>query len=623
MNSTLPTSALRSTALTALASGLLACAALAGCSDASVTEGETVEAEDEHVAKKYVCDETCVVDVFKDFSKVSRPAYGEGPAREWVKAEVAKAKRAWGSRASLVTVAEDRTVDAKGREIVNLLVKLPGTYHLKNRKAVALQAHLDMVFAAKAAQPGQPLEPFFANGVDVVETEAKDAQGNLLLDDAGKPIPILHARDFATTLGADNGQGVAQMVRYIRQPSLVHPPLELVFTAAEEVGLIGALSYDKAALPLDAVALISLDGSSAKNVTDPRVLADTKLRILVGANGGIVSADEGKLPAQPLAANAKRLSLSLSGLKGGHSGNDIGFKRMNALKVLSALLVKVRETDAKVQIIDVAVGDYALRRGQNRIANAFNATIAVDGATDTQALAATLAAFFATYAAPFVDESPTVKLEVKDAPLAAAPEGALSPALTKELTDALGLAPQGIQLFDAAYPNSAKASSNLGYFGLPSSPDAKTALFGYLPRAYDIKDAREIDAKTRDLFARVITAGGLTVDGVNATTRSATEVQPWFVPQSSAIVRKTLGIESGKQPGTYLIDDTMVLAGGTEPGEFMRMFPALKDRAIGLGPVIVQAHTTNETMVVQSFKDSTAALQKILIAWGNDATLLR
>ncbi len=607
-------------ALTALAFGvLLLPVSSTGCvSDEEVASDGSAQS-DEELAAKYTCDEKCVVDVFKDFSKVSRPSYGEGAARAWVKAEVAKAKKAWGSRARQITIAEDSTVDAQGHEIVNLVVKLPGTYHMKHRKPVAIQSHLDMVFAAKAAQPGQPLDPFFANGVDVVETDATDAQGNPLLDDEGNAIRILHARDFATTLGADDGQGVAQMIRYVRQPSLVHPPLELVFTAAEEVGLIGALSYDKAKLPLDAVAMISLDASSAKDVTNPRVLADPKLRILVGANGGIISADEGKLPAQAVAANAKRVSL---GLKGGHSGNDIGFKRMNAMKALSAMLVKARETDPNLQIIDVSIGDYAARRGQNRIANAFEATIAVDGGTDTQELATTLSTYFTQYAAPFTDEAPgAVTFTVKDAAAAAAPEGALSPAITTKLVDALAQAPQGIQLVDPIFPLGAKSSSNLGYLGISSSGNEKLAMFGYMPRAYDIADARGLDTRTRDLFADVVEAGGLTLDGTNATKRTSTEVQPWFVSQSSQIVRKTLGIEG--DDGKYLFEDTIVLGGGTEPGEFMRMFPALKDRAIGIGPVIVQAHTVNEAMVVSSFEESTKAIQKVLVAWGNDPTFLR
>jgi acetylornithine deacetylase/succinyl-diaminopimelate desuccinylase-like protein len=72
-----------------------------------------------------------------------------------------------------------------------------------------------------------------------------------------------------------------------------------------------------------------------------------------------------------------------------------------------------------------------------------------------------------------------------------------------------------------------------------------------------------------------------------------------------------------------MIKRNVVLGGGTEPGEFMRKFPRLKDRVIGLGPVIVQAHTVNETMVIKSYKDSTEALQKILVAWAKDPQLLR
>jgi dipeptidase D len=593
---------------------------LGACASSS-EENLTDEQQDEVTAARYSCNEDCVVDIFKDFSKVYRPSFGEGAARTWVKNEVAKALPAWGSRKNQITVSEDHATDAANHDIINMVVRVPGTYAYKTRKPIALQAHLDMIFAAKNAMPGQPLDPFFTNGVDVVEDEAKDAMGVSILDNAGKAIRILHARDFNTTLGADNGQGVAQMIRYLRQPSLPHPPLELVFTAAEEVGLVGALNYDATALPLRAAAMISLDASSAIDVKNPRVLADP-LNLLVGANGGIIASEDAKLPAAAVAASAQRVQVSLSGLKGGHSGNDIGFKRMNAIKALSEILLQASAIDPSAQLVEVAVGDYAAKRGQNKIANAFNATIALSAATNVSAFKTSIATFFASYAAPFTDEAAAnVKLEIIDAPAVATAQGGLSAALTSSFATALKAMPQGIQALDPRFPSSAKSSSNLGFLGFDANPTEKAVSFGYLPRSYEIALARTLNTQTHDLFQAVIQLGGVKFDATNVTKVTSLELQPWFIPDTAKVIAVAKSIEN--DAGETMIKGNVILGGGTEPGEFMKKFPQLKDRVIGFGPVIVQAHTVNETMVVRSYKDSTTALQKVIVAWAKDPQLLR
>jgi di/tripeptidase len=274
-----------------------------------------------------------------------------------------------------------------------------------------------------------------------------------------------------------------------------------------------------------------------------------------------------------------------------------------------------------LQLVDVAIGDFAAKRGQNKIANAFKATVAVASGTDVVALKAALTSAFSTYAAPFTDEvAADLKLEVAEAPAPAAPVGALTAQLTASFVTALSTMPQGIQQFDAQFPSSAKSSSNLGFLGFDGSIMEKSVSFGYLPRSYEIQLARDLNTKTHDLFSAVVVQGGLTVDGQNATKQTSIELQPWFVPKTAKVVDLAKTIE---EDGETMIKGDLVLGGGTEPGEFMRLFPQLKDNVIGLGPVIVQAHTVNETMSIQSFKDSTTALQKILEAWAKDPQLLK
>ena len=72
-----------------------------------------------------------------------------------------------------------------------------------------------------------------------------------------------------------------------------------------------------------------------------------------------------------------------------------------------------------------------------------------------------------------------------------------------------------------------------------------------------------------------------------------------------------------------LLKNIIRMPAGTEPGVFMQKFPQLKDKALGIGAVITEAHTPRESMNVKSFKDATTALQKVIEGFAKDASLLR
>ena len=75
--------------------------------------------------------------------------------------------------------------------------------------------------------------------------------------------------------------------------------------------------------------------------------------------------------------------------------------------------------------------------------------------------------------------------------------------------------------------------------------------------------------------------------------------------------------------GKPVIKESYLIAGGTEPGEFVTRFPALKDRAIGFGPMATGAHTPKELVGVESFKRAARVLQAMLVTMAEDPTLLR
>jgi dipeptidase D len=128
-----------------------------------------------------------------------------------------------------------------------------------------------------------------------------------------------------TTLGADNGIGVAAILAVLEADDLVHGPLELLFTVDEETGLTGVVDLDAEAIALRGRRLLNLDSEEEGAVT-------------IGCAGGALT--RMLLPAEtvPLPGGKEVLELRLSGLKGGHSGMEIHLQRGNAVQLLARIL---------------------------------------------------------------------------------------------------------------------------------------------------------------------------------------------------------------------------------------------------------------------------------------------
>ncbi len=203
-------------------------------------------------------------------------------------------------RAFVVDLAErnglEHHVDATG----NVVVKKPGSTGKENAPATILQAHLDMV---------------------------NEKNSDVDFDFATDPIKPVLDGDYltadGTTLGSDNGIGVASMLAVMEATDLVHGPLELLFTIDEETGLTGAAGLD--ASLLSAKQLINLDSEDEGTLT-------------VGCAGGADTDLTLDLETTNAPAGATAHTVKLIGLQGGHSGVDIHLQRGNAVQLLARIL---------------------------------------------------------------------------------------------------------------------------------------------------------------------------------------------------------------------------------------------------------------------------------------------
>ncbi len=188
-------------------------------------------------------------------------------------------------------------------EIGNIIIKKPATKGYEDRKTVVLQSHLDMVPQANNDTP----HDFAKDPINAyVDGDWVTAKG--------------------TTLGADNGMGVAAIMAVLSDKTVAHGPLEALFTCDEETSMAGAFELKPNVLAGD--ILLNLDSEDEKE-------------LYIGCAGGIDTTFTLPIERENAPKEKQAYRLDLTGLKGGHSGIDIVLQRANANKLLARFLLQL------------------------------------------------------------------------------------------------------------------------------------------------------------------------------------------------------------------------------------------------------------------------------------------
>ena len=199
----------------------------------------------------------------------------------------------------IVAFAKERNLEVYRDEAHNVLINAPATAGMESCAPVMLQGHTDMVCEKNIGTE----HDFMRDGLDLYVEDGK-----------------IRAR--GTTLGADNGVAVAVMLAILDGATDKHPALQCLFTSAEEVGMGGVERFDFSKI-------------YAKNMLNMDSADDAE--IIAGCAGGVRS--DIKLPLHRTSVCGKvSFEIKLGGLAGGHSGEDINKGRMNANKMLAAVL---------------------------------------------------------------------------------------------------------------------------------------------------------------------------------------------------------------------------------------------------------------------------------------------
>lgn len=241
-----------------------------------------------------------VWEIFQQLCDIPRPSKKEQKA-------VAFAKK-FGEDLGLETIVD---------EVGNVIIKKPATPGMEDRKTVVMQGHLDMV-PQKNANINHDFEkdPIQAY-VDGEWVTAKD-----------------------TTLGADNGMGVAAAMAVLKAKNIQHGPLEALFTIDEETGMTGAEHLKPGMLNAD--ILLNMD-------------SEDEGELYIGCAGGVDTNAKFYYKEEAAPADATAFRIDVKGLKGGHSGMDISLGRGNSNKILNRVLYAVNNT-LGIRLNDIQAG---------------------------------------------------------------------------------------------------------------------------------------------------------------------------------------------------------------------------------------------------------------------------
>ena len=425
----------------------------------------------------------------------------------------------------LLDWAKEHNVEAFQDPAGNIVMRKPATPGYEDRKVVLLQAHMDMV-------PQKTPESTHNFETDPIETYIEDGW--------------VHAR--GTTLGSDDGIGVAAIMGVMESADLKHGPVEALITRDEETGMYGANELPEGELHSD--ILINLD-------------SELWGKFVIGSAGGIDVTSS--LEYKPVANNQeKAVRVTLKGLRGGHSGLEINEGRANANKEMVRLVRKaIAETGARLA---------SWHGGNMRNAIPFKAEVVVALPADqVEALKALVDKQRAIIEDEYRGIEKNVEFFVEDVEN---PAELVPQEIQDNLVNAIYACHNGVVRMIPAYPNVVETSSNLAIIDI----EAGKAVIKILARS-----SRE------DMKAYVATTLESCFDMAGMKTELSGSYGGWDPNPDSEILnlmRKVYKDQTG--------EEAIVQAdhAGLECSVILSKYPGMD--VVSFGPTLLSPHTTTE-----------------------------
>lgn len=419
----------------------------------------------------------------------------------------------------------------------NILVRKPATPGYENRKKVCLQGHLDMVCEknsdVKHDFENDPIQPY-------IDGDWVKAKG--------------------TTLGADNGIGVAAALAVMESRDIQHGPLEFLFTLDEETGLTGASNLKPGFVTAD--ILLNLDSEEDGS-------------FYIGCSGG--KDTEGKFfyKKENVPADTVGYKIKVTGLKGGHSGLDIHLGRGNAIKILNRLLWNLQnQFDIRLSRIEGGSKRNAIPR------EAFAELVVARDRADE------LEGFVNYYNSVVKSENSTVEPNLKvEFERTNLPEFVIDKPTQINLLNALYALPHGVIKMSADLPDLVETSSNLATITFGDE-----IVVGTSQRSSVESEKEDVVVMNRCVFLLA-----------NAEVKHGDGYPGWKPDVNSEILKVMKEVYKnlyGHEP------EVKAIHAGLECGIIKEKYPNMD--MISFGPTIMGAHSPDERVkisTVQKFYD--------------------
>lgn len=428
----------------------------------------------------------------------------------------------------LVGFAKDHGLAYMQDEMNNVILFAPGTCGMEDHDPVILQGHIDMVCEKEASCPID----MAAEGLDVTHDGA-----------------FVYAR--GTTLGGDDGIAAAMALALLADNTIPHPPLEVVMTTEEEIGLLGA----------DAIDLSQLKGRTLINLD-----SETEGVFTVSCAGGCTACIT--LPVERRAIYGPCIRLSVDGLKGGHSGADIHLKRANADKVMGLFMSRIQE------IMPLCLTSLSGGAKDNAIPRSCQATLVAMG-INLERINDIAAALQEEIRANYDEPDATVQAFDVDA----LGGNSLSTESTAKVISLLCSAPNGVQKWSADIEGLVQTSLNLGIVKLG---DRFSATFSV---------RSSVNAEKQEVLDQLKALA----DMLGGTYSQDGEYPAWEFRKESRLRDTMVRVYREMFEAEPKVE---AIHAGLECGLFSQKLPGLD--CVSIGPNIRDIHTTRERLDVAS-----------------------
>ena len=428
----------------------------------------------------------------------------------------------------------------------NIVMKKPATPGMEHRKVVLMQAHMDMV-PQKSPESNHNFE------TDPIETYI-DGEG--------------WVRAKGTTLGADNGLGVAAIMAVMEATDLQHGPVEGLITADEETGMFGANDLPKGELNGD--IMLNLD-------------SEMWGKFVIGSAGGVdvdTTLDYEEVETDPEDA---ALKVTLKGLRGGHSGLEIHEGRANANKLMVRFVREAIET-CEARLV-------SWNGGNMRNAIPFKAEVVL---TMPKENVEAVKALVDDWKADFEDEYKYIEENIEFfAEKVETPKTEVPVEIQDNLIDAIYACHNGVVRMIPAYPDVVETSSNLAIIKIENGK----AAFKILVRS-SREDMKDYAVKTLESCFNM---AGMKVEASGS-------YGGWDPNPNSEILNmlKRIYKEQNGKEAIVQVDHA-----GLECSVILEKYPNMD--VVSLGPTLLSPHTTNERCQISTVEPFWKLLKQVLI----------